>query len=48
MVCKICFQSGHDKQYCQWVFCRELVNELFDMTINENVEEVSMLSTEIT
>lgn len=47
MVCQYCFKYGHDKQYCPTIFCKELINEFIDLSINEVITNMSMLSDEI-
>lgn len=47
MVCQICYKDGHDKQYCPIVFCKEIVNEIFDISINENITPSTLCSYDI-
>ena len=47
MICSICKKTNHDRKYCPTVFCKQIINEIFDMTIHESISSKSLMSSEI-
>lgn len=47
MICSICKKSNHDRKYCPTIFCEQIINEIFDIAINESISTIPLNSSDI-